>query len=392
MPMHIKVRLTENRIREWVNEYGEDGVYVAFSGGKDSTVLLDIARRLYPNLKAMFVDVPTQFPELRQFVQTFPNVDIVKPKMSFPKVCEMYGFPIISKEVSESVYGARRYIEQLIESGIISTDGEVNKKFKYHYFYENVCGTGQYAKDNDAPDKLEKIMNQRIINKEGGSNTRLALMLGWSTMNSEKPVQKDAKGHNKSKYSHTKYKFFLKAPFEISSSCCNIMKKNPSHQYGKKTGRYAITAQMADESRLRTQKWLMNGCNGFNMKRPTSNPMSFWTEQDVLEYIVAYNIPICSVYGEVVPDNGAEFDEQISIWDLGLMKDTRKLKTTGCSRTGCVLCGFGVHLEENPNRFEQLKETHPKMYQLLDLCKNNGITYREAIDWINEHGNINIKY
>ena len=66
---------------------------------------------------------------------------------------------------------------------------------------------------------------------------------------------------------------------------------------------------------------------------------------------------------------------------------------TGCSRTGCVLCGFGCHLEKpGEGRFERLKETHPGMYKLLDVIENNGVTYREAIDWINEHGNMNIRY
>lgn len=67
------------------------------------------------------------------------------------------------------------------------------------------------------------------------------------------------------------------------------------------------------------------------------------------------------------------------------------LKTTGCKRTGCMLCGFGCHLEKSPNRFEMLKETHPGMYRMLDVIKNNGITMREAIEWINEHGNMDIK-
>lgn len=53
LPLNAKVRMTQWRIREWVDEYGEDGVYISFSGGKDSTVLLDIARKLYPNIKAM---------------------------------------------------------------------------------------------------------------------------------------------------------------------------------------------------------------------------------------------------------------------------------------------------------------------------------------------------
>ena len=99
LPLSAKIQMTQRRIEEWVDRFGEDGVYVSFSGGKDSTVLLDIARKLYPDLKAMFVDVPTQYVELREFVKSFDNVDIVKPKISFMEVCEKYGFPLISKEV-----------------------------------------------------------------------------------------------------------------------------------------------------------------------------------------------------------------------------------------------------------------------------------------------------
>ena len=67
-----------------------------------------------------------------------------------------------------------------------------------------------------------------------------------------------------------------------------------------------------------------------------------------------------------------------------------KYKTTGCKRTGCMLCGFGCHLN-NDTRFIRLKQTHEKMYNLLDVVKNNGVTFREAIEWTNEHGNLNIK-
>ena len=241
-------------------------------------------------------------------------------------------------------------------------------------------------------EELASLLNQRMKDRQGGQNQRLAIMLGMFTKNKDNPIQVNIPSKDRSTFSLERYKFFLEAPFEISNRCCGVMKKEPAHRYNRQSGRHPITAQMADESRLRLQKWLQHGCNAFDTKEPISNPMSFWTEQDVLHYIKDRNLPICSVYGDVVPDTSGECKGQISIWDMGLMEYQGDLKTTGCSRTGCVCCGFGCHLERSPNRFEMLKETHPKMYGLLDACKNNGVTYKEAIDWINEHGNMNIKY
>ena len=236
---------------------------------------------------------------------------------------------------------------------------------------------------------MANILELRRKNKTGGANQRLAQILGMYTQQNKIMVKENIPENDRSMFSQEKYKFFLEAPFEISNKCCNVMKKEPLHTYAKKTGRKPITAQMAEESRLRTQKWLQNGCNGFNMNNPISNPMSFWTEQDVLQYIKERNIPICSVYGDVVIDYDAmgQVDGQIS-----LLQDKPILKTTGCDRTGCMLCGFGCHLDKpGEGRFIRLKQTHPKMYGLLDVCKNNGVTFREAIEWVNEHGNMNIE-
>ena len=114
LPLNVKVLMTKDRIRQWVNEYGEDGVYVSFSGGKDSTVLLDLVRQSYPNVPAVFIDTGLEYPEIREFVKTFDNVEWIKPKYNFRKVIEKYGYPFISKEVSECVYGARKYLTQII--------------------------------------------------------------------------------------------------------------------------------------------------------------------------------------------------------------------------------------------------------------------------------------
>ena len=99
LPLSAKLRMTARRINEWVDEFGEDGVYLSFSGGKDSTVLGHIIREVcgYKNIPFVFVDGPTQFPELKQFAMTFDNLVILKPKISFAQVCEKYGFPMFSK-------------------------------------------------------------------------------------------------------------------------------------------------------------------------------------------------------------------------------------------------------------------------------------------------------
>lgn len=112
-PLSVKVLLTKSRIRDWVNEFGEDGVYISFSGGKDSTVLLDIVRQDYPNVPAVFCDTGLEYPEIREFVKTIDNVTWIKPAMTFRQVIEKCGYPMISKEVSECVYGARRYLDSL---------------------------------------------------------------------------------------------------------------------------------------------------------------------------------------------------------------------------------------------------------------------------------------
>lgn len=108
LPLAAKVSMTESRIREWVTEYGEDGVYVSFSGGKDSTVLLDIVRRMYSGIEAVFVNTGLEYPEIQQFVKTFDDVTILRPKMRFDDVLRTYGYPLISKEVSLAIYYARK--------------------------------------------------------------------------------------------------------------------------------------------------------------------------------------------------------------------------------------------------------------------------------------------
>ena len=104
LPLEAKITMTKNRIRQWYEYYNGD-VYVSFSGGKDSTVLLHIARSIYPDIPAVFCDTGLEYPEIREFVKTVNNVTWIKPKMNFRKVIETYGYPLISKAVANTLKG-----------------------------------------------------------------------------------------------------------------------------------------------------------------------------------------------------------------------------------------------------------------------------------------------
>ena len=295
MPLEDKIRFSARRITQWIEYYGRYKCYVSFSGGKDSTVLLHLVREICPDIEAMFVDTGLEYPEIRKFVKSFDNVTIMRPKMPFNQVIDKYGFPIISKEVSECIDQARKAL----------TTG------KYPYRLAKLMGT---AKDKDG---------------------------------------------NLSKYNMPIWKFLLDAPFKISNQCCSVMKKVPAHLYHRQTGKVPFIGTLAEESRIRTQQYLKQGCNGFQNKIPTSLPLAFWKEQDILEYIYTRKLEIASVYGDVVFEDGL-------------------YRTTGCKRTGCMFCGFGCHLEKSPNRFEMLKETHPKQYDYII----NTLGMGEVLDFI----------
>lgn len=106
MPLILKERMSLIRIRAWYEHY-KGNVYVAFSGGKDSTVLLHLVRSLYPDVPAVFVNTGLEFPEIVRFVRSVPNVVTLRPRMSFRAVLERYGYPVVSKEQAKYIHEIR---------------------------------------------------------------------------------------------------------------------------------------------------------------------------------------------------------------------------------------------------------------------------------------------
>ena len=117
-----KIATSLTRIAEFANHFNNQ-VYVSFSGGKDSTVLLDLVRKIIPNVPVVFSNTGLEYPEIQSFARVQGD-EFVRPKMMFNEVITKYGYPIISKEVSEAIYYARRIVN-------VSAERERERELSY---------------------------------------------------------------------------------------------------------------------------------------------------------------------------------------------------------------------------------------------------------------------
>ena len=303
LPLEAKIIFTMKRIQGFY-EFYNGKVYTSFSGGKDSTLMVKLIHKLYPDVPLVYCNTGLEYPEINDFVASFKNVITIKPKFSFRQVIEKYGYPLVSKEVSKNIHYGRKAKER-------------GDSRMYDYY----------------------INGHRLNKKTGEKYICMPLPKKWIKLfDSEIPV---------------------------SNRCCDVMKKTPFKNFEKESGLKPFIGEMADDSKERETSYLKTGCNAFDESgRPKSKPLAIWTEQNVLRYIYENKIPIASVYGEIVCENGV-------------------YRTTGVNRTGCMWCGFGCHLQSEPNKWQQMKITHPNLYDYcIRDCQNKGLGYGKILDFI----------
>lgn len=318
LPLDIKIAKSKLRIEEFVRHVGgEDKVHIAFSGGKDSTVLLHLVRTIYPNIKAVFSNTGLEYPELVRFAKSHDNVIEVRPKVSFKQVIENHGYPMVSKKVSRMIYDLKN-----------PTEANATTRRLYLSPYRLKGGEIVYTEDADG-------------NKVPAPNKTLKLPKKWE--------------------------YLIDAPFSLTNKCCDELKKKPMKEYQKAYKTKPIVGTMAIESKYREDSYLRIGCNNFREGAEACTPLGFWTEQDILNYLYTYNVPYCSVYGEILKE---EVDGKVIF------------RNTGERRTGCIFCGFGIHLEKGENRYQRLERTHPQLHDYCmnklgfkDVCEYMGIKY-----------------
>lgn len=143
--------------------------------------------------------------------------------------------------------------------------------------------------------------------------------------------------------------------FKVSSKCCFYLKEKPCDDWAKEHNSVPFLGLMASEGGRRAKSLMINGCNYFGKSTIRSAPFAIFTRQDLLQLVLELNVPIPEIYGSIEK------------------KEDGTLYTTKAQRTGCSMCGFGIHLEKRPHRFDQLRERNPKEwhYWMYECYRND---------------------
>jgi len=292
LPLEQKIKYSIDRIMEWY-AYWKGNVYGAFSGGLDSTVMMDLIWSIYPDVPAIFNNTGLEFPEIVDFVKERKkthNIIILRPRKNFKQVIEEYGYPIVSKSVAQKIKECQQAKNKNTATFKLRTTG---------------------IKSDGTLTKIGKLPN--------------------------------------------KWHYLIDSPFKISDVCCKHLKKSPAIKYSKETGRMPYVGTTVGESRARRFSYLDYGCNAYTLtSQPRSTPIAIWSGKDIREYIKQSNLDYSKIY------------------DMGY------------KRTGCIFCGFGVHMEKGLNRFQRLKQTHPALWKycmdklgLREVMKVYGVPIEE---------------
>lgn len=157
------------------------------------------------------------------------------------------------------------------------------------------------------------------------------------------------------------------APFKVSPDCCYYMKERPCDIYIKENNVKPYMGLMASEGGQRRTALFKHGCNYYGKTVTRSCPFAIFNKTDLLRLALELKVPIPKIYGEIVelPDG--------------------TLTTTRAKRTGCTMCGFGIHIEKRPHRFDRLREDRPKEWEfwMYKMGWGKVLTYI-GVEWEND--------
>lgn len=235
----MKVEVSKSVINAAIDRFGREGLYVSFSGGKDSTVLHHIVKEVElerfgdVQIPRVWCDTGLEFPELKEFAKQIADVTL-RPKMSFREVLSKYGYPVISKSQAMAIRKLRtnnlsdKYRKKLLYGDERGTAGKLSDK--WHYLLQS---------DFPISERCCDVMKKRPFHKYEAQTGRIPI-----------------------------------------------------------TG---VLASESNNRMIRYFK--DGGCNAFDTNYPQSKPLSIWREEDILQYLVENNIEYASVYGDIIKVN-----------------------------------------------------------------------------------------
>lgn len=137
-------------------------------------------------------------------------------------------------------------------------------------------------------------------------------------------------------------KGYRAAPFKVSDRCCYYLKEKPCDLWAKEHNSVPYLGMMASEGGRREKALMMHGCNYFGESTIRSAPFAIFDHQDVLRLALELDVPVPEIYGRIVREPSG------------------RLRTTKAQRTGCSMCGFGIHLDKRPHTFDLLYDRSPE--------------------------------
>lgn len=152
--------------------------------------------------------------------------------------------------------------------------------------------------------------------------------------------------------------------FKVSAKCCYYLKEKPCDDWAKQHNSVPYLGLMASEGGRRAKSLKINGCNYFGKSTIRSAPFAIFNRQDILHLALELNVPVPAIYGTIE------------------RKEDGTLYTTKAQRTGCSMCGFGIHMEKRPHRFDLLRERNEKEWKfwMYDIGWGHVLDYI-GVEW-----------
>ena len=146
---------------------------------------------------------------------------------------------------------------------------------------------------------------------------------------------------------------------------------------------------MASEGGRRAKSLRINGCNYFGKSTIRSAPFAIFHRQDILTLALEMDGYYRDHWQEFNPDPAQKVETIIpAIYGTIERREDGTLYTTKAQRTGCSMCGFGIHMEQRPHRFDLLRERSRKEWEFWMLrCVTDPATgeqygWGRVLDWI----------